>query len=88
MLNSSTPKFREETDAIKALCPKIASGCQGNRRDDTQPWRWGWQDQEKTEGRRLKIEKEKARQGEEMRGREGRSFAVDLMSGCRGKNSR
>lgn len=46
-VNSSTHKLREETDAVKTLGPKIASGCQGNRRDDTQPWRWGWQDQEK-----------------------------------------
>lgn len=45
-VNSSTHKLREETDAVKTLGPKIACGCQGNRRDDTQPWRWGWQDQE------------------------------------------
>lgn len=46
-VNSSTRKFSEETDTVKTLGPKIASGCQGNRRDDTQPWRWGWQVQEK-----------------------------------------
>lgn len=53
-VNSSTHKFSEETDAVKTLGPKIAAGCQGNRRDDTQPWRWGRQDQEK------KTEKKKS----------------------------